>query len=304
MSRTVASGQAINLDIKYYDANNHAINTDNTPQIEITDPSGTIVVALGSTNVASIGTGEYRYTYIVPAGSTAGDWEDMWIASIGGTQLEGTFEFAVVSGGTVEAIADSELGDAPDSISYSQDEIDNINYLLGILKKRLKSTGTRYVRDEYGAPVRDGYGEILTEECNVFSNDELISFLENSLSEFNQTPHFTNLYFSDADFAPRGRFIDIIVSGAFLLALAAQALIEKGREFQITDNGVSFQPPVVSDILTSELSTLYSSYLDRLRFQKNQFKPRPIGFGTAYSLSNYINPRVRALRHLRARQII
>jgi len=304
MSRTVASGNAINLDIKYYDANNQPINTDHTPQIEITDPNGTVVVALGSTNVASIGTGEYRYTYIVPAGSSAGAWSDFWRADIGGTQLDGTFGFTVVSGGTVEAVDDLELGDTPDPIDYSQTEIANINYMLDILKKRLKSTGTRYVRDEYGAPVRDGYGEILTEECNVFSNEELISFLENSLSEFNETPHFTNLYFSDADFAPRGRFIDIIIEGAFILALAAQALIEKGREFNITDNGVSFQPPIVSDVLTSELSTFYSVYIEKLKFKKNQFKPRPIGFGTAYSLVNFINPRVRAFRHLRERQII
>jgi len=150
------------------------------------------------------------------------------------------------------------------------------------------------------------YGDPLTEECNVFEDDELITFLRASLSEFNSIPHFTTFTFADIDFCEcsDGRFGHTIVTGATLLALGAQMLIEKGREFVITDNGVSFQPPVVSDIINSQFGTLLSAYREDLKFIKNQFKPAPQGMGTIYGLYNMVNPRLRALRHFRARQII
>jgi len=89
-----------------------------------------------------------------------------------------------------------------------------------------------------------GYTEV---PCVIFTTDELTCFLINSLSEFNQWPHFTNFTFADVQI--QDLFADIIIQGAVLLALAAQTLIEKGREFSITDNGVTYQPPQVSDIL-------------------------------------------------------
>lgn len=308
MARNVASGQAINLDVQFADANGNAINADSTPQIRITDPNGTIVVALTSNNVASVGTGLYRYSYTVPAGSTAGAWQDRWVGAIGGTQTAANFVFYVVSGGTVTAVEDEDLADTPTTIAnsygYTQAEIDNLNLLLDLLKKRLKSTGTRYVRDQYGAIEYDGYGEPLTEECNVFSDSELITFLQSSLSEFNSTPHFTMFTFSDIDLLQSGgHFAHIIVSGAVILGLAAQALIEKGREFTITDSGVAFQPPTVSEIINNQFSTLLSAYREDLKRIKNNLKPRPIGLGTIYSLSNYMNPYVRALRNLRERRV-
>ena len=44
------------------------------------------------------------------------------------------------------------------------------------------------------------------------------------------------------------QFGEILVEGATLYALASQALIERGREFQITDNGLNFNPPTVSRV--------------------------------------------------------
>lgn len=306
MSRVVPSGQAINLTVQYKDAAGSAIMADSTPRVRITDPNGTVVHALSSDFVAIIGVGQYRYTYTIPAGSQAGDWSDYWVADIGGTRLAQTFTFEVISGGTVEAVEESDLGDAAVLDECTQCEIDNINCLLDLLKKRLKSTGVRFVRDQFGAVVYDGYGDPLTEECNVFTDDELITFLRASLSEFNSIPHFTSFTFADIDFCEcsDGRFGHTIVTGATLLAMGAQMLIEKGREFVITDNGVSFQPPAVSDVINSQFGTLLADYRQTLTFIKNQFKPRPQGMGTIYGLYNMVNPRLRALRHFRQRQII
>jgi hypothetical protein len=50
------------------------------------------------------------------------------------------------------------------------------------------------------------------------------------------------------------RYGHIIVEGAFILATAAQMLIEAGREFTITDNGISMNPPPLSATLNNELS--------------------------------------------------
>ena len=306
MARVVPAGQAINLEILYKDAAGHEIMTDATPRIRITDPDGVVIHALSSDFVAIVGVGRYRYTYIVPAGSTAGDWNDFWVASIGGTQLAQEFTFEVISGGTVEAIEDPDLGDSAIINECTENEIININCLLDLLKRRLKNTGVRFVRDQFGSVVYDGYGEPLTEQCNVFTDAELITFLRASLSEFNSIPHFTSFTFADIDFCEcsDGRFGHTIATGATLLAMGAQMLIEKGREFVITDNGVSFQPPAVSDILNSQFGTLLSAYREDLRFIKNQFKPAPQGMGTIYGLYNMINPRLRALRHFRQRQII
>jgi len=306
MSRVVPSGQAINLTVQYNDANGNAIMADSTPRVRITDPNGVVVHSLSSDFVAIIGVGRYRYTYTVPAGSQAGDWNDFWVASIGGTQLTQQFTFEVISGGSVEVVDEQDLGDDAVLDECTQCEIDNINCLLDLLKKRLKSTGVRFVRDQFGSVVYDGYGDPLTEECNVFTDDELITFLRASLSEFNSIPHFTCFTFADIDFCncSDGRFGHTIVTGATLLAMGAQMLIEKGREFVITDNGVSFQPPAVSDIINSQFSTLLSAYRDDLKFIKNQFKPAPQRLGTIYGLYNMVNPRLKALRHFRARQII
>jgi hypothetical protein len=306
MARNVALGQAINLEVQYKDANGAAINVDATPQIQITDSEGNIALDLTSTNVASVGTGHYRYTYIVPDTRPTGTYNDVWVAYIGGGQVQGNFTFTVLSGGTVSVVEDEDLGDDPTIDDCTQGEIDNINYLLDMLKKRLKSDGTRYVRDQYGAIVYDGYGDPVTQSCDVFSDAELITFLRASLSEFNSTPHFSSYTFADFNFTvcSGDRFSKILVDGAVLLGLAAQMLIEKGREFVITDNGVSFQPPAISDILQSQYNTLLNQYWLQLKYYKENMKPSPIGLGTVYSLSGgMVNPRVRALRHLRERRI-
>jgi len=103
------------------------------------------------------------------------------------------------------------------------------------------------VRDEFGAFIRDAYGEIVTEECNVFDNEVLVTFLCQALSEFNMIPFFTGYTFADP--VIQTLFAQAIVEGAYIVALASQSLIEKGRDFTISDGGINYQPPQLGDFI-------------------------------------------------------
>jgi hypothetical protein len=98
------------------------------------------------------------------------------------------------------------------------------------------------------------------------------------------------------------RFGHIIVEGAFILATAAQMLIEAGREFTITDNGVSMNPPPLSATLNNELGHFVQRHTEMLKYIKNSIKPHPTGFGGFRVLA--ISPNYLRLRHLRQRRII
>jgi hypothetical protein len=84
------------------------------------------------------------------------------------------------------------------------------------------------------------------------------------------------------------------------MALASQALIERGREFNITDNGVNFVPPTISELLNTQYSTLLTAYNERLKYIKNSMRPSPTSLGT-FRLG--ANVSFRNLRHRRERQL-
>jgi len=90
----------------------------------------------------------------------------------------------------------------------------------------------------------------LKSELTLFTTDQLMLFLASSLSTFNQIPPFTNFTFEDTEFI--NEFRDLILKGAEISGLAAQELIEKGKDFPVVDLG--FQPPSVSDILNTQHS--------------------------------------------------
>jgi len=270
------------------------VNADNIPRVEIRDSTGTVRQALTNIGISlADDPGLYHFSYEVPLTAPDGYWADRWVALIGNEEVEHEFEFLVLSSGSMEQAdaPDHEPGDEYDFI-FSKAEVCNINKLLAVLKKRLKSDGK--------VKVPDGAGGYELVDCPIFSNNELICFLINSLSEFNQTPHFTHFTFADDMFV--NQFMDILIQGALILALAAQALIERGREFTITDNGVSYQPPQVSELLNSQFSTQMQAYREKLKFIKVNMKPGPLGLGTFRVTA--VSPNFLRLRHLRQRQII
>jgi len=292
-SRKVILGNTINLDIKVLDALGNLVDADSTPQVEIKNGDGTIVRPLSPSGVVRLDTGKYRLAYTVSASEESGIWADRWRTVVDGQLTEDTFNFIVLSSSASLDVDGQQIGDAP-IVEYTQDEICCINILLDLLRCRLKD------RKGIKATVKDEYGADTLVDCPVFSDEELLCFLRASLSEFNQVPHFTSFGFA----APLicDRFAHVIVEGAFILAMAAQTLIEAGREFTVTDNGITFQPPPMTQVLNNNLSAFLQRHTDMLKFIKANLKPAPRGVGTFRVLA--VSPAYLRLRHLRQRQIV
>lgn len=131
----------------------------------------------------------------------------------------------------------------------------NINKLLKLVKQRLASSGKTKANDQHG--------NVIYVDCDIFSVDTLVSFLVLSLSNFNQTPYFTNYSFEDDLVVDT--FSEVLVEGAVVHALASKALIEKGREFKVEDNGMYFDPPSVSEMLNTQYATLIEHHFKKLK---------------------------------------
>lgn len=304
-SRSLAvQGQEVTLQVQFYDASGNPVDADTSPTFSVRNTDGEQILAPTSRGVLSVDTGLYEYTYRVDADAEEGAWMDDWNATIDKVEFETTLFFSVVAPET-SISADTGPGNiaiADDVIfNFADEEIYGINVLLKYLKSRLRSTGLRPVRDQFGAFVKDAYGEFLTEECNVFDDDILVCFLCQALSEFNMIPFFTTYGFNDQII--QTMFSSAIVEGAYIFAIASQAIVEKGRDFTITDGGVSYQPPQLGDFLQSHYSTWLTSYRERLKFMKNSIRPGPRGFGSYSNMASGA-PAFTRLRHLRARRII
>lgn len=290
-------GRSIELYVRFFDPSGNAVNADATPSVEIIDTNGVVRRALTTTGVSieSEVAGLYRFDYLIPLNAVDGYHSDRWVAVIGGETVESSFQFFVQEAGDVAQSVEPSFEPTGSALfTFTKCEAEGVDKLMSILKKRVKNDGTNRLPDP-NDPSRT-----IDTACSVFSDDELTCFLINSLSEFNQWPHFTDFGFCDNRIV--GIFMDVIIQGAVLLALSAQSLIEKGREFSITDNGVTYQPPQVSEILNSQYSTQLAHYKEKLKMIKSSLKPAPKSLGTFRVTS--ISPSFIRLRHLRQRQLI
>lgn len=135
----------------------------------------------------------------------------------------------------------------------------NLDALIELLKNRLQSKGK--------AKSSDDSGNVIYIDCDIYAKDMLESFIDLSVSSFNQTPNFSFFTLEDDRFVDC--FAEVLVEGATLYALASRALIERGREFQIVDNGaISFVPPGVADLLNTQYSTLLGHHWEKVKFIK------------------------------------
>lgn len=292
-------GEAVELSVQYYGPDGLPMDAEEGPSIKLTNPDGSILVATTETGVTKEDVGLYIYSYDVSASADKGLWTDIWVATVDGVVLSNEFKFLVTD--EASAVSGSvSLGDEVD-FGFSESELVGLNILLKHLKARLRSDGKKPSRDQYGAFITDGYGELIMEECNVFSDEVLACFLSASLSEFNMIPFFTSFTFSDEIIYKT--FAHAITEGALILALSSQALVEKGRDFTISDGGISYQPPALGDFLSTHYQNFMTSYRERLKFIKNSIRPNPTSFGTFTNLSSGAPAFVR-LRHLRSRKII
>lgn len=160
-------------------------------------------------------------------------------------------------------VGSSPTGDTMQDLSYEGDE--NLDRLVKLLQARLSSAGKTQSVDENGNTVYI--------DCDIFTTDLLKQFLQLSLSEFNQTPHFTNYSFDDT--AVVDTMTDLLVEGAVLSALSSRALLERGREFTLTDVGVSFNPPNVSEMLHTQWATLLEYHFKKLKYVKEHIQAFP-----------------------------
>lgn len=283
----------VSLTVQFKDAMGNPINTDSFPTISIVQPSGLVAITPTSAGVQQLGVGNYAFIFTIPYNGPYGVFNDIWVGYINGFRVETTFSF-IVNHTQVPAINSDgliHLGDDP-GFRYSQCATMNINKLMKSLKARLNSSGK--------AKSSDASGNTIYVDCDIFSVDMLTTFLATALWDFNQVPYFTFFTFDEDQFVDQ--FGEILVEGATLYSLASIALIERGREYSITDNGLNFNPPTVSELLQTQYSTLLSNYWEKLKYIKNSLRPGPRGLGV-FSMNSGMNPAFARLRHLRARRL-
>ena len=291
-SMVIQPGDTVSLAARFRGPDGSLVDLDTFPTVTIIQPAGGVVVGPTSSGVFRSGVGEYGFEYEVGLFPPIGVWRDVWRGTLGGFEVLGEFTFQVNTTQLPAINTDGyeHLGDDP-GFNYSQIAINNINHLLKSLRARLKSQGKHATVDEYGNRVY--------KDCDIYTTDELVSFVAQSLSMFNEIPHFTFFTFEDTPIIEQ--FHDVLVQGASLIALSSQALIERGREFQIQDNGIGFTPPTVSEMLNTQWSTELTNWWDKVKLIKHNMKPSPLGMGTLRFLG--ASPQFRRLRHLRQRQI-
>lgn len=135
---------------------------------------------------------------------------------------------------------------------------ENKNKLVGLLKNRLQSAGK--------AKSLDAQGNTIYIDVDVYGQNMLEAFVDLAVSSFNQTPCFSFFTLEDTVFVDT--FAEVLVEGATLYALSSQALIERGREFQMSDKGITFVPPSIAEMLNTQFSTILSHHWDKLKVIK------------------------------------
>lgn len=281
----VPVGELIKLEAQFTDSAGNSKDADFFPTVEITDSSSIEVRVASASQVFRTSVGNYRLEFTVPDGYDTGLWTDLWVGTIDGYQISNAFDFTVNSLGTIEASGAS----VPDKIYtlddddldpvFSQEEIKGILRLRRMLKARLRSVAFK----------PDG------SSCPRISNDILTEALWASLAELNATPVFTSYTFADQNIQTLAS--DLITQGAMLIAWSAQSVIEAGNEFTVNDNGVTVNPPPVSQAINTQYSAQMSDYRAKLKEFKRNHRPRAIGISMGGSFSNIA---YRRFRHSRA----
>ena len=289
----VGHTETVHLLVTFYGLNGVPTDTTTFPNVTIIQPSGNVALGPTSAGVYHVSTGVYGFDYAVSINANIGVYTDLWRGQIDGYNVVKDMNFVVQDTQLPAVNSDGyeHLGNDP-GFNFSQTAIRNINKLLKTLKARLNSSGKAKTVDSFGNPS--------FVDCDIYSLDVLVTFICNSITLFNEIPHFTFFTFEDTEIIDQ--FHDVIVQGATLMALSSKALIERGREFQISDNGVQFTPPTVSELLNTEWQTELSNHMEKLKLIKFNMKPSPRGLGTL-TISTTRSPAIARLRHLRARQL-
>lgn len=290
--------EGVSLRAGFRDQTGNLTTLDAFPAVSIISPAANVYMSATSAGVYltedADGNPVYGFDFVTGINTNIGVWTDLWQGAISGSTYSFEGNFVVANTQLPQTNADGyiALGD-PVGFNYSQTALANINILLELLRARLKSAGKRVTKDSFG---NEQYSD-----CDIFSVSQMVEFLIWSLSEFNSTPYFTNFTFDDSEIIRQ--FSAVLVDGATLIALSSQALIERGREYSITDNGISVVIPSISELLNTQWNTMLSNHRERVVFIKNSMRPDPLGTGI-FSLSGSQSSVVDALRWRKFNRVI
>lgn len=285
--------EVVQLRALFHGPDGNPVDLDSFPAVTITQPSGNIALGPTAAGVYRSDIGLYGFDYTVAYNDSLGVWTDTWTGSLNGFAVTGSFNFIVQNTQLPAVNTDGyeHLGDDP-GFNYSQVAIHNINLLLKTLRARLDSSGKILTKDAYGNDIYV--------DCDIYSVAQLVSFLANSISLFNEIPVFSFFTFEDSEFI--AQFHDVLVQGAALMALASKSLLERGREFKLTDNGINFDLPTVSELMQTQWSTALANHFEKVKLIKTSMRPAAIGLGTMSITSSRL-PAISRLRHLRSRRL-
>jgi hypothetical protein len=112
-------------------------------------------------------------------------------------------------------------------------------------------------------PKKNEKDEVVYVEANIFQPEDIQHALVLSLRAFNMIEVVTYFKFDDVENITQ--ISDLLVTYASYLLLMQQSLKEKGREFILNDNGVSYAPPALSDFLYMTSRDLYHDWYQRVQ---------------------------------------
>lgn len=240
----------------------------------------------------------YDYVFKIINGDGYGSTEVQYIAGVipridySNTYDEGTWTNGYGFDGTQDLPATG--GERTDRNAYGDGFWDGIQY-EDLYEETISPKGMK-MKDMSAAMLRAALKDTDSRSW-AFTEDEIDMYLEIGLSNFNQTPMFTGFRWGDLEH----RWLSLIMLGGQVAALYAQGLIEAGKEFSITDNGISFTPPPISGHMQSTASQLLGFYTTQLANVKGNMKPSPMAVGTFRVLA--IHPAFLRIRHLREKAI-
>lgn len=132
----------------------------------------------------------------------------------------------------------------------------------------------------------------------AFSTVEINEFLDLALADVNVWPTFTEYTWTDVP----TNWKSLVTLGGQVMALYAQGLIEAGREFTVTDQGISFNPPQLSAHMQTAAQALMTQYNEMKEVVKRNIRPSYYAVGSYRVLA--IHPYMLRLRHLRERRLV
>ena len=132
---------------------------------------------------------------------------------------------------------------------------ENFDVVLHLVRVRLADADCHLSK----ASVLNEHGETVELFPGVFSDEELAAHIFYALDDL-------SLQLDDVSCKTH---TSLVVLGAVVEALRSKALIERGREHSMKDNGVQYTPPDVSTMLMDQAHACQHEYFQKVDFLKN-----------------------------------